>query len=330
MDRRMFVTGALAAPMVGALGAPANAQAWPSRNITMIVAFPPGGQADLAARPIALALEKMLGKSVIVDNRAGAGGLVGNAFVARSEPNGYTLLMALSSMTFLPDAERLYDRKPSYELDSFVPIARVLADPNVLCVRSDAPWKSVAELVDDAKKRPGAISYSSSGNYGATHIPFEMFERASGAKFLHVPYRGGGPAMMAFLGAQVDITAQAPGVAGPHARDGKVRLLAHFGAKPLPGLADVPSLMDLGYKNVEYYIWAGLFAPRGTPQSVITRLREAMKQAMSDPQVTAVFERAGSPPAYMEQPEFAAFVDADAKRLVPIVKSIGRLDEKEK
>ncbi len=338
MDRRKFVTGALAAPMAGALGSqalaqsqgPAQAQAWPSRNITMIVAFPPGGQADLAARPIALSLEKTLGKSVIVDNRAGAGGLVGNAFVARSEPDGYTLLMALSSMTFLPDAERLYDRKPSYELDSFIAIARALADPNVLCVRSDAPWKSVAELVDDAKKRPGVISFSSSGNYGATHIPFEMFQRASGAKFLHVPYRGGGPAMQAFLGAQVDITAQAPGIAGPHARDGKVRLLAHFGAKPLPGLESIPSLMDLGYKNVEYYIWAGLFAPKGTPPAVITRLREAMKIAMNDPLVTSIFERAGSPAAYMDQPEFAAFVEADAKRLVPVVKSIGRLDEKEK
>ena len=130
MDRRKFVTGALAAPLVGALGTPARAQAqaWPTRNLTMVVAFPPGGQADLAARPIALSLERSLGKSVIVDNRAGAGGLVGNAFVARSDPDGYTLLMALSSMTFLPDAERLYDRKPSYELDSFIPIARALAD----------------------------------------------------------------------------------------------------------------------------------------------------------------------------------------------------------
>jgi len=332
MDRRKFVTGALAAPMIGALGskAGAQAQAWPSRNITMVVAFPPGGQADLAARPIALSLEKTLGKSVIVDNRAGAGGLVGNAFVARSDPDGYTLLMALSSMTFLPDAERLYDRKPSYELDSFIPIARALADPNVLCVRHDAPWKSVAELVEDAKKRPGTISYSSSGNYGATHIPFEMFQRASGAKFLHVPYRGGGPAMQAFLGAQVDITAQAPGVAGPHAKDGKVRLLAHWGGKPTPELAGIPSMIELGYKDVEYYIWAGLFAPKGTPAPVISRLRDAMRQAMSDPQVTSIFAKAGSPAAYMDQPEFAAFVEADAKRLVPVVKSIGRLDEKEK
>ncbi|MBX9826448.1 MAG: tripartite tricarboxylate transporter substrate binding protein [Xanthobacteraceae bacterium] len=328
MHRRRFLQGALAAPMIGSFPLSAGAQAWPSRNITLVVAFPPGGQADLAARPVAQALEKILGKSVVVDNRAGAGGLVGNAFVARAEPDGHTLLMALSSMIFLPDAERLYDRKPSYELDSFVPIARVLADPGVLGVRADAPWKSVADLVADARKRPGQISYSSSGNYGASHVPFEMFQRAADCKLLHVPYRGGGPALTAFLGSQVDITAQAPGVINPHARDGKVRLLAHWGGKPTPELKGIPTMIELGYKDVEYYIWAGLFAPKGTPAPVIARLREAMKQVMGDTQVTSIYEKAGSPAAYMDQGEFAAFVEADAKRLIPVIKSIGRLDEK--
>jgi tripartite-type tricarboxylate transporter receptor subunit TctC len=328
MDRRKFLQGALAAPMLSALALPARAQSWPTRNISMIVAFPPGGQADLAARPVALALEKILGRSVVVDNRAGAGGMLGNAAAARAEPDGHTLLMALSSMTFLPEAERLYNRKPSYELDQLAPIARVLADPGVLCVRSDSPWKSVADLVADAKKRPGQISFSSSGNYGASHVPFEMFQQAAGIKLLHVPYRGGGPALTAFIGAQVDITAQAPGVINPFARDGKVRLLAHWGGKPTPELAGIPTMIELGYKDVEYYIWAGLFAPKATPAPVITRLRDAMRQVMADPQVTSIFVKAGSPPAYMDQPEFAKFVEADAKRLIPVIGKIGRLDEK--
>jgi tripartite-type tricarboxylate transporter receptor subunit TctC len=330
MDRRKFVTGALAAPVMGTLGSQALAQgqAWPARNITMIVAFPPGGQADLAARPIALSLERTLGKSVIVDNRAGAGGLVGNAFVARSEPDGYTLLMALSSMTFLPEAERLYDRKPSYELDHLVPIARVLADPGVLCVRSDSPYKTLADLIADAKKRPGQISFSSSGNYGAAHVPFEMFQQAAGIKLLHVPYRGGGPALTAFIGKQVDITAQAPGPITPHVQSGAARLLASWGAKRAAEYPDVPTMIELGYKDVEYYIWAGLFAPKGTPAPVITRLREAMRQVMADPAVTSVFVKAASPPAYQDQPEFAKFVEADAKRLIPVIKKIGRLDVK--
>ena len=265
---------------------------------------------------------------MIVDNRAGAGGMLGNAAAARAEPDGHTLLMALSSMTFLPEAERLYDRKPSYEVDQLVPIARVLADPGVLAVRKDSPYRSVADLVADAKKRPGQISFSSSGNYGAAHVPFEMFQQAAGIKLLHVPYRGGGPALTAFLGAQVDLTTQAPGVINPHARDGKVRLLAHWGGKPTPELAGIPTMIELGYQGVEYYIWAGLFAPKGTPAPVINRLREAMREVMANPQVTSVFEKAGSPAAYMDQPEFAQFVEADAKRLIPVIGRIGRLDEK--
>jgi tripartite-type tricarboxylate transporter receptor subunit TctC len=328
MDRRTFVTGALAAPMAGAVGSQARAQAWPMRNITMIVPFPPGGQADLAARPVAAALEKMLGKSVVVDNRSGAGGMLGNAAAARAEPDGHTLVMALSSMTFLPEAERLYDRKPSYEYNQLLPIARVLADPGVLCVRSDAPWKTLADLVADAKARPGQISFSSSGNYGAAHVPFEMFQQASGIKLLHVPYRGGGPALTAFLGKQVDITAQAPGPITPHIQSGAARLLASWGPKRAAEYPDVPTMIEIGYKDVEYYIWAGLFTPKGTPQSVVTRLRDAMRDVMKNPQVTDVFVKAASPPAYMDQPEFQKFVDDDAKRLIPVIRKIGRLDEK--
>ena len=143
MNRRKFLKAVAAAPFVGC--ASARAQSWPMRNMTMIVAFPPGGQADLAARPVAAALEKILGRSVVVDNRSGAGGMLGNAAAARAEPDGHTLLMALSSMTFLPEAERLYDRKPSYELDQLVPIARVLADPGVLGVRKDSPSAGSAQ-----------------------------------------------------------------------------------------------------------------------------------------------------------------------------------------
>jgi tripartite-type tricarboxylate transporter receptor subunit TctC len=329
MHRRNFLQGAVATPLIVALGASmAHSQSWPTRNITMIVAFPPGGQADLAARPVAAALEKILGRSVVVENRAGAGGMLGNAAAARAEPDGHTLLMALSSMTFLPEAERLYDRKPSYEYDQLMPIARVLADPGVLAVRKDSPYQSLADLVADAKRRPGQISFSSSGNYGAAHVPFEMFQQAAGIKLLHVPYRGGGPSLTAFLGAQVDITAQAPGPIYPHVQSGAARALASWGGKRTPELADIPTMIELGYRDVEYYIWAGLFVAKGTPAPVVARLRDAMRQVMADPQVTSVFEKANSPPAYMDQPEFSAFVEADARRLIPVIRKIGRLDEK--
>ena len=154
-----------------------------------------------------------------------------------------------------------------------------------------------------------------------------MFQQAAGIKLLHVPYRGGGPAQIAFLGKQVDITAQAPGPITPHVKSGAVRLLANWGAKRSAEYPDVPTFIELGFKDVEYYIWAGLFTPNGTPPSVIARLRDAMREAMKNPQVTDVFVRSSSPPAYMDQPEFAAFVEADAKRLIPVIRKIGRLDE---
>jgi tripartite-type tricarboxylate transporter receptor subunit TctC len=254
--------------------------------------------------------------------------MLGNAAAARAEADGHTLVMALSSMTFLPEAERLYDRRPSYEYNQLLPIARVLADPGVLCVRTDAPWKTLADLVADAKQRPGQVSFSSSGNYGAAHVPFEMFQQAAGIKLLHVPYRGGGPALTAFLGKQVDITAQAPGPITPHIQSGAARLLASWGPKRAAEYPDVPTFIEIGYKDVEYYIWAGLFTPKGTPQPVVTRLRDAMREVMKNPQVTDVFVKAASPPAYMDQPEFQKFVDDDAKRLIPVIRKIGRLDEK--
>jgi tripartite-type tricarboxylate transporter receptor subunit TctC len=327
MHRRRFLQGAVAAPFVSAFGSSqSQAQSWPSRNITMLVPFPPGGQADLAARPVAAALEKILGRAVVVENRQGAGGAVGNAAAARAEPDGHTLLMTLSSVAILPEADRLFERKPSYELDQLIPVARVLADPGVLPVLSTSPYKTLQDLIDDARKRPGQITFSSSGNYGAAHVPYEMFQQAAGIKLQHVPYRGGGPALTAFLGSQVDITAQAPGPVKPYVDEGRARLLASWGGKRTAELADVPTFIELGFPGVEYYIWAGLFVPRGTPSPIVTRLRDAMRDVMQNPQVTSVFEKAGSPPAYLDQPDFIRFVETDAARLIPAVKKIGRLE----
>jgi tripartite-type tricarboxylate transporter receptor subunit TctC len=331
MHRRRFLQGAAAAPLVSMLAsspsqAQAQVQAWPSRNVTMIVPFPPGGQADLAARPVAAALEKVLGRAVVVENRQGAGGAIGNAAAARAEPDGHTLLMTLSSVVILPEADRLFDRRPSYELDQLVPIVRVLADPGVLPVLTTSPYKTLQDLIADAKQRPGQITFSSSGNYGAAHIPYEMFQQSAGIKLQHVPYRGGGPALAAFLGGQVDITAQAPGPVKPYVDEGRVRLLASWGGKRTAELADVPTFIELGFPGVEYYIWAGLFVPKGTSAPIIARLRDAMRDVMQNPQVTSVFEKAGSPPAYLDQPDFVRFIEADAARLIPAVKKIGRLE----
>jgi tripartite-type tricarboxylate transporter receptor subunit TctC len=325
MDRRQLLKGLAALPSFAAL--PALAQGdWPSRNINMIVPFPPGGQADLAARPVAAALEKILGRAVVVENRGGAGGAVGNAAAARAEPDGYNILMTLSSLAVLPEADRLFDRKPSYEVSQLAPVARVLADPTLLAIPADASWKTLQDLVDDAKQRPGQIPYGSSGPYGTLHVSMEMFASEAGIKLLHVPYRGAGPAVTALLAGQIKALASAPGVLKPQVDEGKLRVLANWGAARVPSFPDLPTFKELGYPNVEFYIWAGLFAPKGLPDPIMTRLRAAMRQAMADPAVVRVFENAGSPPAYQDAEDFARFVDADSARLIAAVRKIGKVE----
>src|ERR1700719_387269 len=211
MNRRDVLKVAAGLPLLqAARPTPVVAQAaWPTRTITMIVPFPAGGQADLAARPVGLALEKILGKSVIVDNRAGgAGGAIGNAAAARAEPDGYTLLMTLSSLAVLPEADRLFDRPPVYEVAQFAPVARVLADPTLLAVPASAPWKTLEGFVEDAKRRPGEIPYGSSGPYGTLHVAMEMFAASAGIKLLHIPFRGAGPALNAVLTGTVQALAE--------------------------------------------------------------------------------------------------------------------------
>lgn len=329
MDRRNFLKGIAALPAIacttGLAATDALAQAaWPSRSITMIVPFPPGGQADLAARPVANALNTLLGQPVVVENKGGAGGAIGNGQAAKAAPDGYTLLMTLSSVAVLPEAARISGRTSSYEMSQLQPLARVLADPTVLVVPASAPWKSVADLVADAKANPGKITYGSSGLYGTLHVSMAMFTTAAGIDMLHVPYQGGGPALTALVGGQVQALASAPGPLKPF--QDKLRVLACFGAKRADAYPDVPTFQELGYKDVEFYIWAGLFLPVGVPKPVQEKLGAAVKAAVQSPDVVRILENAGSPPAYQDEAQFTAFVAADSARLVKAVQAIGKVE----
>jgi tripartite-type tricarboxylate transporter receptor subunit TctC len=304
----------------------ARAQAWPDRQLTMIVPFPPGGQADLAARPIAAAMEKLLGRPVVVVNRGGAGGAVGNRAAAQSAPDGYTLLMTLSSLAVLPEADRLFGRTPSYEVSQLAPVGRVLADPTLLAVPSDAPWRTLDDLIADAKARPGTIPYGSSGTYGTLHVAMEMFAHSAGIKLLHVPFQGAGPAVTALLAGTVQALASAPGVLLGHVRERRLRVLANWGAQRIASFPDTPTFRELGHPSVEFYIWAGLFVPAGVPAPIMERLRAALRAACEDPEVVRVFANAGSPVAYLDAPEFARFVEQDSARLIAAVRAIGRVD----
>ena len=308
---------------------PAAAQSdYPNRTITIVVPFPPGGVADETGRPVAAAMEKILKVPVVISNKPGAGGAIGMASVATAKPDGYTLLMALSSISIIPEADKLFGRKPAYQMSQLAPIALFAADPTVLVVSADSPYKSVQDLVEAAKKQPETLAYSSSGIYGTLHMAMAMFENAAGIKMRHVPFTGGGPALTALLGGNVQALASGPGPVLPQIKAGKLRPLATWGDKRLAALPDVPTFRELGFKDVEFYIWAGLFAPAGTSDAIMTKLRDTAARVAQDPDFRATMEKIQTPIAYKDAPEFKAFWDADAARLAEAVARVGKVEEK--
>ena len=322
MQRRLHLAALL---LIAAAGL-SNAQApYPSKPIAMIAPFPPGGLADIVARPVAEAMSRELGQPVVVENKSGAGGGVGMAYAAKAPPDGYTVLLSLSSLTVIPEADVVLGRAQMFAPSSLRPIARFTADPTVLAVRAEAPWKTVKDFVEDAKKRPGAINYGSSGNYGTMHVPMEILSQNAGIKMTHVPFTGAAPAVVALLGGQIDAISSGPATVLQHVKSGKLRVLAHWGNGRLEALPDVPSLKDEGY-NAEYAQWSGLFVPSATPEPIVQRLRAAAKVAAQDAKVKQVILNAGSPILYQDTPDFERYVQADAKRMAEVVKKIGKVE----
>ena len=305
---------------------PALAQdEYPSRPITMLVPFPPGGVADAVGRPVAEAMGRALKQSVIVENKGGAGGGIGMAQVAKSKGDGYSLLMALSSVVVLPEADKVLRRNPMFTLDQLKPIARFTADPTVLVVRADSPWKTYAEFMAAVKAKPGTMTFGSSGNYGTMHVPMEQLKIATHSFMLHVPYTGAGPAVLAVLAGQVDAVSTGPSSVVQQIRAGKMRALAHWGEGRLAVLPDVPSLKELGVP-ISYSQWAGLFVPAGTPEPVVAKLRQAARMAADDARAKQALVSAGTSFQYQDAPEFERFVQADAKIMALVVQRIGRVE----
>ena len=300
-------------------------QDYPSKAITLVVPFPHGGVADIVARPAADAMSRYLKQPVVIENKPGAGGGIGMGYVAKAKPDGYTLLLALSSISILPEADKVTGRAPLYALDQFVPIARLTADPTVLAVRADSPWKTLQEFIADAKRRPGAITYGSSGNYGTMHVPMEMFAERAGIKLLHVPYTGGGPAVVGLLGGNVDAISTGPSTVIQHVKAGKVRVLASWGEKRLSSLPDVPTLSESGVDTV-FFQWSALFAPAGTPEPVIAKLREVARAAAADHAFVTALATVETPVQYLDAPEMQRFWEADAKKLAEAVRRVGKVE----
>jgi len=323
LKRSVTLAATLAIALV--LGVASAQDVYPSKPITLIVPFPPGGVADIVGRPFAEALSRELKTPVIIENKPGAGGGIGIGAVAKAKADGYTLLMALSSISILPEADKVLGRAPLYQLDQFTPIARLTADPTILAVRADSPWKTLQDFVADARRRPGAITYGSSGNYGTMHVPMEMFAHRADVKLLHVPFTGGGPAVVALLGGQVDALSTGPSTVLQHVKAGKVRVLASWGDHRLASLPDVKTLTESGFDAV-FFQWCALFAPAGTPEPILSRLREAARVAAADPRFVNTLATVETPVQYLDAPEMRRFWEADAKTLAEAVQRVGKVE----
>jgi tripartite-type tricarboxylate transporter receptor subunit TctC len=325
MDRRNFVAGTAAAAVALALKPAFGQEAYPSRPVTLVNPFPPGGAVDVVARPFAAVMEPLLKQPLVIETKAGAAGQVGGQFAANAKPDGYTLLMHIVSISGFAEVDKLFGRPVKFTRDDFIPIARLIADPMVLVVNDKQPHKNIKEFIDDAKKRPNQLIFSSSGLYGALHLPMALFMKAAGLQMKHLPTAGGGPALTALLGNNSQALVSSIAAANAQMKAGKVRPLACFGGSRAPALPDVPTMKELGY-DVEFYLWVGLFAPKNTPGTVITTMRDATRKAVQTDQFKTAMKNLGQDVAYLDQPEFKAFWDADAKRVEDAVRNIGKVE----
>ena len=271
-------------------------------------------------------LEPVIKQPCVIETKAGAAGQVGGQFVAAAKPDGYTLLIHIVSISGFAEVDKLFGRKPKFTRADFIPIARLTAGPMVLVVNDQQPYKTLKELVDDAKANPDKLIFSSSGLYGALHLPTALFMKATGIKMKHLPTNGGGPALTAILGNNSQVLVSSIAAASGQMKAGKLRALACFGEKRASSAPDVPTLKELGY-DVQFSLWVGVFAPKGTPDTAINVLREDIKKVANGDQFKTAIKNIGDEVAYLDAPDFAKFWDEDAKRVESAVQSIGRVQK---
>jgi tripartite-type tricarboxylate transporter receptor subunit TctC len=324
MDRRQFVVGSAATATAFASGSLQAQEAYPSRAVTLINPFPPGGAADVVGRPFAASLEPLLKHPVVIETKAGAAGQVGAQFAAAAKPDGYTLLVHIVSLSGFSEVDKLFGRAPKFTRADFIPIARFTEGPMALVVNDQTPYKTLKDLVDDAKKRPDEIVFSSSGLYGALHLPTALFMKAAGIKMRHLPTNGGGPALTAILGNNAQVLVTSVAAANAQIKAGKLRALATLSEKRAASLPDVPTMKEQGH-DVLFSLWVGLFAPKGTPDPIVRKVREEAKKAVATDQFKKAIDNIGDVVAYLDAPDFAKFWDADAKRVEAAVQSIGKV-----
>jgi tripartite-type tricarboxylate transporter receptor subunit TctC len=304
----------------GLLAGAVQAADWPARPITLVVPFPPGGPTDMVARVLAQSVGEQLGQSVVVDNKPGANGNIGNAFVAKAAPDGYTVLYNTSSITLSP---ALY-KKLSYDLrKDLMPVTLSAVVPLALVVNPQLPVKTVAELVDYAKKNPGKLSYGSAGNGNVTHLAAFQVAQHFGIEAAHVPYKGSAPADVDLVAGQIQFMTDTINSVAPFINDGKLRLLAVSTAKRLANFPAAPTLAESGMAGFEAGAWQGVMVPAKTPQPVIDRLNQAFVQALKSPAVLEKLRVQSTEPLGSTPTEYAAYIEKELARWASVVKSTG-------
>ena len=306
MDRRRFIIGTAATAL--AAGSAFAQESYPSHAITIINAFPPGGINDIVTRPLAAAMEAILKQPVVVETKAGAAGQVGAQVVASAKPDGYTLLSHNTGISGYAEVDKLFGRPVKTSRADFIPLARLIADPVLLLVNDQQPYKTLKEFIEGANAHPDTLVFSSGGLYGASHLPLAYLEKATGPlKLRHLPTNGGGPAIIAILGNTAQVTTQSVSATLPHIKSGKLRPLAIFGATRSKLLPDVPTLKELGYPMV-YDSPFGIGGPKGMDPKIVAKLHDAFKKAIEDPAVIATLAKYDMVPNYKNTEDYKKFV----------------------
>jgi tripartite-type tricarboxylate transporter receptor subunit TctC len=299
-----------------------EAAAYPTKPITLVVTFPPGGGADTVARPLASVASQHLGQPMVVINKAGGGGAVGAQFVANAKPDGYTVLHALNTVSEIPQVDQMLGRAPAFKKEQFIPIGQVTVTPFAIMVNAESRWKTFQDFVTEARQKPEEFQYASAGVYSTTHFMWEMILKATNVRVRHMPTTGGGPIMMAVLGKHVDIGhCVAPAVCAPQVDARKVRLLALTSEKRLPAYPDVPTLKELGY-DVTHSIWHALMVPAGTPPEVVAKLRQGLKGMVDDEAFKALMTKLGERIQYMSGEAFEKFWEEDYQKVGTLLKQL--------
>jgi tripartite-type tricarboxylate transporter receptor subunit TctC len=297
------------------------AESYPSKPLRVVVGFPPGGFVDFTARLVAEPLGRTLGQQVVVENRSGAGGIVGTEIVARAAPDGYTLTVGSAGTHGVNQS--LYRKLPYDVLRDFQPVARLADAPSILAVHPSLPAASVKELVALARARPGQINYASAGSGTSTHLAAVLFEHLGRVKLVHVPFKGGGPAIVALLAGEVPVTFGTAASVSPHTKTGKLRGLAVTSGKRSVVLPDLPTIAESGLPGYEMLNWLGLFAPAGTPRGIVERLSTETGRIVRAPDIVTRFHAQGAEPSPLPTDAFASFVRNEVEKWAKVVAATG-------